>query len=257
MSLIGWSHHHRETQEQMSSFDYFSPISKRPNSLNAGAVPYIPKNQISQKKPIHSKRKHKRTPCPSFAYYLKINSPHIYNAVSHCCNRQIDEKSESSSTASLDISLSSTPIPCSVASSFQSQCDLNVDVHNIEPYVPTNKPDIDLISRTYADDEPVHPAIAALTEQESIEMLNAPIWNVQNDEETKQNDVRFSSKIAIEEDDYQYLYHPNKKPTKYGYASSAKSSKIAKDDTFVYPPHIQYLQQSQYSGSYHIHGLIY
>ena len=65
-------------------------------------------------------------------------------------------------------------------------------------------------------------------------------------------DVKYS-KVAVEEEDYQYIIHPTKKPKKFGYLDANKDiskSKIAMDDSMVYPPHIQYMQQYQYGGSY-------
>ena len=59
--------------------------------------------------------------------------------------------------------------------------------------------------------------------------------------------------------DYQYIMHPNKKPIKYGHNASfkQKQSKIAKDDTFIYPPHLKYLQQFEHGRSYTMQRMIY
>ena len=71
------------------------------------------------------------------------------------------------------------------------------------------------------------------------------------------------SKIAMEEEDYQYIIHPKKKPIKYGYMdgrninNNRSESKVAMDDNMIYPPHIQYMQQYQYGGSYIIQRMMY
>jgi len=157
-----------------------------------------------------------------------------------------------SSSSSLE-----TPIPCSVTSSFQTLSDLDADVQNIEPYVPfEHKPDIDLIKTTpHCDDTSVHPAIAALTNEQSFELLNAPIWNASAHKEEEEKDVHYSKIALDDEDDYQYILHPNKAPIKYGYAQAqSSSSKVAPDDTFIYPPHIQYMQQyEEHGGFYQLH----
>eukprot|EP00484_Ammonia_sp_Unknown_P013906 CAMPEP_0197073664 /NCGR_PEP_ID=MMETSP1384-20130603/210720_1 /TAXON_ID=29189 /ORGANISM="Ammonia sp." /LENGTH=192 /DNA_ID=CAMNT_0042512503 /DNA_START=592 /DNA_END=1167 /DNA_ORIENTATION=+ len=101
-----------------------------------------------------------------------------------------------------------------------------------------------------SDDSP-HPAIAALTARESQDLLNAPVWSpddieLSSDEEDEEEEKSLQafvyaqaahnvvySKIAMDEQDYQFIIHPNKKPVKYGYmdAQRAAQSKVARDDT--------------------------
>eukprot|EP01083_Nonionella_stella_P226031 803120_1 len=191
------------------------------NALNAGAAPYIPLPlTINLCKPTPPAKK---TLCPSFAYYEQIDSSTIYNSTSKYQN-QFETLSCASSTETLETL--ETPIPASVTSSVYSECD-SFDLDKIEPYVPNNRHDIDdihdiarttqhrheninisIISET-ADCESPHPAIAALSATEYKQLLNAPVWSPQHHH-------KHVSKIAIDEEDYQFILHPNKKPIKYG-----------------------------------------
>ena len=143
--------------------------------------------------------------------------------------------------------------------------------------------DNDIDSDSLSSDDDIHPVLAA---------LNAPIWSPddidadtdsENDlthhhqhqyryteqkhqfeekEEKQLEQLTFGekrnitfSRVAVEEEDYQYIIHPTKKPIKYSYMDTRKintysESKVAMDDNMIYPPHIQYMQQYQYGGSY-------
>ncbi len=136
-----------------------------------------------------------------------------------------------------------TPIPASVTSSVFSVN--NIDLMNIEPYIPNvNRTDIDQINNIIHNDydNDIHPVIAALTEQESNELLDAPIWTPEkHNNNMEEKDITYS-KIAIDEQDYQYIIHPNKKPIKYSY-KQANVAKIAKETYNT--PHIQYMNMEK------------
>eukprot|EP01083_Nonionella_stella_P089229 248923_1 len=84
--------------------------------------------------------------------------------------------------------------------------------------------------------------IAALTEQESNELLDAPIWTPEkHNNNMEEKDITYS-KIAIDEQDYQYIIHTNKKPIKYSY-KQANVAKIAKETYNT--PHIQYMNMEK------------
>lgn len=301
---------------------------KEQNQLNAGAKPYIPLPPKISKKVSKPLPPAKKVSFPSFACYQKLQSHQIYNATKHIN----DSRSQFSSSSTIS-SLSDTPIPASVTSSYLDDSDseneiMHIDLDNIKPYIPDleeNKVDIDLVYNisntsnttnldieiptisdvnvisedqanecdTFSDSESlsssddIHPVLAALNAEKSNNVLiNAPVWSPddidadtdseddledayfndyndcfyepsdeeQEEEEKVAIDVKYS-KVAVEEEDYQYIIHPTKKPIKYGYLDANKSiSKVAMDDNMIYPPHIQYMQQYHYGGSYVIQG---
>ena len=91
-------------------------------------------------------------------------------------------------------------------------------------------------------EDSLHPAIAAMTEQQIAKLLDAPVW-IPEEVEMAMNpsdcwDLHIS-KIAVDEEDYQWILHPNKSPVRYGYSeahhqrsfeSELSDSKIAPDD---------------------------
>mmetsp|Transcript_34637 Transcript_34637/g.56441 ORF Transcript_34637/g.56441 Transcript_34637/m.56441 type:complete len:545 (+) Transcript_34637:100-1734(+) len=124
-----------------------------------------------------------------------------------------------------------------------------------------------------SDSEDVHPVFAGWSEQHTQALLNAPVWSpedgmsVADQEEEEEEEEKSAyvsamaveepmitySKVALAEDDYQYLMHPNKAPVKFSHLDmhgAASASKVAVDPTVACPAHIQYMQPYQYNGRY-------